>query len=322
MTIGKGYGSAIVFGATGFVGSYLIRALLKEDWQVWAVTRGPKHFIIPVSGQGLHWVTWNEIGNLFEADEQNNYKDIFVFHLAANLSVSESLDAPENFIRQNVGLTIKVVDFLRSLHFKPCVIYLSSDRVYGHASGLLSEEIRPNPIDPYGLSKYFGEEILRIMSLLYSLKVIIVRASNLYGPFQRPEQFIPSLFHRFWKGNKLISVGNLAVKRDYLFIDDLVHGLILLTSYSSNESFDVFHFANIVHHLEEVTSIFKLIAKNEYGREIGFSVDQNLMRSPKNELGDFVMTTEKALRELNWKPIISLHEGIETIFNQEVKLYA
>jgi len=234
--------TAVVFGATGFVGSYLIRDLLKKDWQIWAVTRGPREFIIPVSGKGLHWVTWNEIGTIFKDKAQENYENILVFHLAANLSVEESFEEPDQFICENVQLTLKVIEFLKILHFKPQVIYLSSDRVFGHSSGMVFEENRPEPIDPYGLSKFLGEEILRTLSLLYSFKVIIVRSTNLYGPFQRSPQFISSLFHQLWRRENNLVVGNLAVKRNYLFIDDLIHGLMLLAKYSSSDYFEIFSF--------------------------------------------------------------------------------
>ena len=67
---------AVIFGATGFVGSYLIRTLLEENWQVWAVTRGPKHLIIPVSDQGLNWINWDDTEYILK----DNVENIFVFH--------------------------------------------------------------------------------------------------------------------------------------------------------------------------------------------------------------------------------------------------
>ena len=81
------------------------------------------------------------------------------------------------------------------------------------------------------------------------------------------------------------------------------------------------HFSNIKYELKEIISIFKSIAKKEYGKEVDFSVDKKLLRPPKNELGDFTLNNKKAFRILNWKPNISLEEGIKMIFNKESKLY-
>lgn len=311
----------IVFGATGFVGSYLTQALLNKDYQVWAVRRDNSQFVIPVSGENLQCVTWDQIGDVFTTKDKKNWEDIVVFHLAADISVTNFLSSPERFIRKNVDLTFNVVKFLSRLKFQPRLIYLSSDRVYGDARGPLSEGTRTNPVDPYGLSKFFCEEILRIWSLLYSLEVLVVRASNLYGPFQRSSQFVPSLFHRFWKKKNVLEVGNLAVKRDYLYIDDLVTGLIYLAKYSSSLLFDVFHFASGLYFLEEVTSTFEDLAKQKFGRDISFSEDQGRIRPSKSELGDFMMSTKKANTYLGWSPVVSLRQGIEAVFDKEGEIY-
>ena len=279
----------IVFGATGFIGSHLISRLSKEKVRTFAITRNNKKFVMPDKINNISWVHWDDVVDTIKKNNKESLKNVTIFHLAAKISVSDSLHDPNKFISENLLITSYISDIISHLNHEPKVIYLSSDRVFGHAFGEIDEDVSPKPIDPYGLSKFFGEELLRLNSLQNLQRTLIIRASNIYGHFQKSNQFIPSLFKRFWKGEKTIKVGNLNVERNFLYIDDLVSGLVSTLYYKQKNNFEYFHFAGENCSLSEIVFLFSDYARHNLGIDIEFIENKTLVRKNVNELGDFFL---------------------------------
>ena len=313
---------AFVFGATGFIGSHLINRLSKEKVRTFAITRKNKKFVIPDKINNISWIHWDDVVDTIKKNTNESLNNLTIFHLASKISVSDSLHDPNKFIKENLLITSYISDMMTHLNHEPKVIYLSSDRVFGHAFGEIDENVSPKPIDPYGLSKFFGEELLRLYSLQNSQRVPIIRASNIFGDFQESNQFIPSLFKRFWKGEKTIKVGNLNVKRNFLYIDDLVSGLVSTLYYKQKKNLEYFHFAGENCTLSEIVSLFSDYARHNFGIDIEFIENKTLVRKNVNELGDFFLSTKKVKKQFDWECNISMKNGIEKIFKKEKNYFA
>lgn len=307
----------VIFGAKGFVAKYLIKSLSDKGHVIWGITRNAEKFSIKTITK-LNYLRWDDLDQLIDNDNID-WDDCTVFHFAANISVKNALDEPEIFINENMSLSLKVASFLKKLSFKPLLIYLSSDRVFGNVTGVITEEDVPKPVDPYGFSKFLGEELFQSWCRLYNLKLIIIRTSNLYGPFQKPIQFISSLYSRFWKGENRLTVGNLDVQRNYLYIDDLIDGILSFKNWKLENSYEVFHFANKLIPLEKVSRLFSSLAEEIYGRPLTFERSDQRVRSGKSELEDFILSYEKAERILSWTPKVDIENGMKKIFIEEGK---
>lgn len=307
---------SIVFGAGGFIGSHLINELTNKKYEVCAISRSkriPKHINL---SKYLNWVLWADAESQIE--EICKINDNFsIFHLSANIDYQQSINDAERFIEMNLKITFDIIKILRKSNFIGKMIYLSSDRVFGKKEGIIDEEENPAPIDNYGLSKFMSEEILKIFSYNNNSKLVIVRCANVYGSFQKSLQLLPSIFSQLRSGVENISVGNLDNSRSYIYIDDLITALIDLINYNLTVNHECFHFSNPPQKLSNLTKIISSLAIKKYNKKINFIKKNSLVRPNKSEIGDFILSTEKAKNQIGWNSNYSLESGIEQIFIKE-----
>lgn len=307
---------SIVFGAGGFIGSHLINKLINNRFEVWAVSRlktMPKHIR---SSKHLHWTSWSDIEDQVK-DICEISENISIFHLAANIDYQNSIDNPEKFIEMNLQLTFNIIRMLRELNFIGKMVYLSSDRVFGKKEGTIDEKEYPAPIDNYGLSKFISEEILKSFSYNNNNQLIIVRCANVYGSFQKSLQLLPSIFSQLSSGKEKISVGNLDNSRSYIYIDDLITALVDLINYKLTNNYEYFHFSNPPQKLNKLTNIISSLALERFNKKIDFIQEKSLIRPNKSEIGNFILSTKKAKKQIGWNSNYSLEAGIEQILIKE-----
>ena len=162
-----------------------------------------------------------------------------IFHLAAESHVDRSINKPFDFIKSNIigtyNLLSASLNFYKNLkvekkeRFK--FIHISTDEVYGSlgSDGCFSEYSKYDPRSPYSASKASSDHLVKAWHHTYSLPVLISNCSNNYGPWQYPEKFIPKIIFNAIKGNEIPIYGNGSNIRDWLFVEDHVDALILLS---------------------------------------------------------------------------------------------
>ena len=168
----------LVTGGAGFIGSNLVDELIKLGNEVIVLDNlstgkkeniNPKAKFIKADIRNLE-----EIRPAFEGIDG-------VFHLAAMPRVQFSIENPAETNEINVNGVLNVLIASRDAKVKK-VVYSASCSVYGNTEVLPTHEnIKPNPISPYGLQKYIGEEYCRLFSLIYGLKTVSLRYFNVYG---------------------------------------------------------------------------------------------------------------------------------------------
>lgn len=198
-----GTDSVLVTGGDGFLGRHLTARLRAQGLQVLAPSHG-------------EWdiVTGAVPGHAFDR----------VFHLAALSGIPDSWETPERFFRVNVSGTFKILEHCRSTG---CSLTYISGYVYGAPDVLpISEQSPVRPNNPYALTKQMAEGACRFYAEHYGLDVTVLRPFNIYGPGQSARFLIPRIIQQALDPNaKAVEVLDLAPRRDFVFVDDVVDAI-------------------------------------------------------------------------------------------------
>ncbi len=222
-----------VTGGAGFIGSNLTEALLKKGHRVRVLdnfSSGKKENLIFDKGYSTLEMIEGDIRDFTLC--QRVMKDIeYVFHQAALPSVQRSVEDPLNSNSVNVEGTLNILIAARDARVKK-VIYASSSSIYGDTPTLPKKEnMPPNPLSPYALQKYVGEQYCRLFFHLYGLETLSLRYFNIFGPKQDPTSIYSAVIPRFIdalvKGDPPIIFGDGEQSRDFTYIDNVVQANLL-----------------------------------------------------------------------------------------------
>ncbi|GJQ35665.1 MAG: NAD-dependent epimerase/dehydratase family protein [Anaerolineales bacterium] len=217
----------LITGAAGFLGSSLANHLAREGHQVRGLddlsTGDPKvlspdvHFTRgDVSDRPKLWTLLQDV-------------DV-VYHLAARVSVQESILYPRDYNTVNVGGTVALMEAMRDVGVKR-VVLASSGAVYGDMNdGSLKETDIPNPRSPYAVSKISAEHYVRTIGNLWNIETVSLRIFNAYGPGQHlPPSHPPVVLHylkQALRGGTLVAHGDGSQTRDYVYVDDVISAMV------------------------------------------------------------------------------------------------
>ncbi|HWY98386.1 MAG TPA: SDR family oxidoreductase, partial [Bacteroidia bacterium] len=210
-------GKVLITGSNGFIGKQLKKQLLTEGYEI---------------------AEFNSADGDISKTELS-FKGIDnVFHLAGKSFVPDSWKNPKAFYDVNVTGTLNVLELCRKTGAGLTFI---SSFVYGIPKYQPIDECHPvKPANPYGHSKMIAEEICKYYQESFNIKVTIVRPFNIYGAFQSEHFLIPIIIKQlFDKKQSKIEVLDLAPKRDYLFLDDLVSATVSLYKKSKTGIYNV-----------------------------------------------------------------------------------
>ncbi|HEX9012475.1 MAG TPA: NAD-dependent epimerase/dehydratase family protein [Anaerolineaceae bacterium] len=216
----------LITGAAGFLGSALSNRLAREGHQVRGLddlSAGDPQALSP------------EV--LFTRGDINDRPKLWtllqdvdcVFHLAARVSVPESVLYPREYNMVNVGGTVTLMEAMRDVGVHR-VVLISSGAVYGdQGSVALREDCIPNPASPYAVSKLAAEYYIRTIGTLWGIETVILRVFNAYGPGQRlppaHAPVIPFFLRQAAQSGTLVIHGDGSQTRDYVYVDDVVNAM-------------------------------------------------------------------------------------------------
>lgn len=225
--------NALVIGAGGFVGTYLIRHLLELGTYEVSATK--------IQGEALS-IDGTAVYTLDLADRAGidsllaKVRPDVIFHLAAVSSVALSWKKPQLVVDVNIKGTLNLLDAVRDSVFSPRMLLIGSGEEYGHVNVEnvpICEDTYLRPGNIYAASKAFQGMLGSIYAEAYDMDIVMVRAFNHIGPGQS-EIFVVSDFCRqvacIEKGlqEPVIRVGNLAAKRDFTDVRDVVRAYVML----------------------------------------------------------------------------------------------
>ena len=225
---------ALIVGAAGFVGSYLIQHLTTTyDWEIHATKLPNENLSVSdIHVHDLDILNMDEIRKLF-----TELKPDYIFHLAAQSSVALSWNNPQITVDINIKGTLNILDTIRSLDgYSPRILLIGSGEEYGYIlpdETPVNEQVTPRPGNIYAATKACQNMLGTLYYRAYGMQLIMVRAFNHIGPNQSPI-FVASDFCKqvaeieAGKKKPILHVGNLSAKRDFTDVRDVVHAYSLL----------------------------------------------------------------------------------------------
>ena len=223
---------AVVTGGAGFIGSHMVDLLLAEGFFVHIIDNfsgGHERNIEHFKDKGFIRVWSMDIRDL-KVDHEA-FKDCkYVFHFAGVGDIVPSISDPKEYMEVNVLGTTRVLECARRANIKK-LVYASSSSCYGLAETPTNEEHDINPMYPYALSKYQGEQAAFHWGKVYGLNVNSVCIFNAYGPRVRTTGAYGAVFgvflKQFLEGEPLTIVGDGSQQRDFVYVKDVVRAFYL-----------------------------------------------------------------------------------------------
>jgi len=322
--------SVLVTGAAGFIGSAVVRRLVKRGYAVVVLDKltysGRLESLRDVAESPHFRFVRGDIND--SALVQNLLEDHRVeglMHLAAESHVDRSIDGPAKFIETNVNGTFRLLqaalEYWRGLGSDERDAFrfhhVSTDEVFGDlplGEGLFTEETPYNPSSPYSASKAASDHFVRSWHRTYGLPVVLSNCSNNYGPYQFPEKLIPLVLLNAIEDRPIPVYSRGENVRDWLYVDDHAEALeLVLTCGKVGESYNIGGRAERTN-LEVVESICdsldakQPLAKGPRRNLITFVTDR-----PGHDLR-YAIDCSKVECELGWRPSRSFEQGLsETI---------
>ncbi|MGL3045502.1 dTDP-glucose 4,6-dehydratase [Acinetobacter pecorum] len=325
----------LVTGGAGFIGSAVIRHLVKEtEHQVLNVDKltyaGNLESLISISDHPRYHFSQTDICDhaaltrLFASFEPD-----VVMHLAAESHVDRSIDGPVEFIKTNIVGTYTLLEAARKYWQKLPEIkksrfkfhHISTDEVYGDLEGttdLFAETTPYLPSSPYSASKASSDHLVRAWHRTYGLPVVVTNCSNNYGPYHFPEKLIPLMILNALEGKPLPVYGNGQQVRDWLFVEDHARALYqVATQGIVGETYNIGGW-NEKQNIDVVKTICQILdeLKPQLNGERYESLITFVNDRPGHDLR-YAIDASKIERELGWKP----QESFETGIRKTVKWY-
>lgn len=287
----------LITGYDGFIGSNLTTFLKSKGYNVIGITNNSGNSPIKKIRKDITKIISKEIKE----------KIHYVIHLAAITDVDYCQKNPQKCFEVNVMGTQRILEIAHKKNAK--FIFLSSSHVFGKPLRIPIKEDDPKkPISIYGGSKLSGEILCDLYSKNYRMDISIVRLFSVYGKKINGNDVVSKIVNQLSNKN-IIKIGNTFPKRDFIYVDDVIHALYLilkktkgLNSYNigTGESYSISQICNM---------LSKILDK-----KITIKSLKNITR--KNDIKNIVADSSK-IRKLGWRPKISLNNGL-TILSQEI----
>ena len=301
-------------GGAGFIGSHLIKRLLREGEKVVCLDDFNDYYDPALKRANIQPFLQEEHFRLCQADIRDSkaLNKIFeagdiqaVVHLAARAGVRDSLNDPHLYAQVNINGTLNLLEEVKKKGVQK-FIFASSSSVYGLSDRIPFREDDPvdKPISPYAVTKRAGELLCYTYHRLYQLPITILRFFTVYGPRGRPEMAIYKFTRLIDEGREVPVYGDGKSERDYTYISDIVQGII--SALRKNFPFEIFNLAG--GKTVELRQMIPLIEKR-------LKKKVRIKCCPE-QAGDVRLTSADIVRArklLGYSPQVSLEEGIERL---------
>ena len=310
--------TVVVTGASGYIGSVLVDALVKHSCKVIRISRVdlvPLADTKTIKADIRNANTWAEI--VTQAD--------IIYHLAGNTSVYEAAKNPVESLNSTLLPLNHLIKAVKERQCKPRVVFASTATVYGLTSRHpVAETAEPRPTTVYDLHKLFAEQQINLATQHGLIDSVSLRLANVYGPSSSVSSaddrgILNKVTAMALQGKDLIVYGDGNYLRDYVYITDVVNAL-LLASVTPGLEGQVYNVASGVG--KTVKQAFELCARQA---EIVTGIPLKVIHAtwPTGialiEGREFAADISKYMAATNWNPSITLNEGIALLIAESLK---
>lgn len=312
----------LITGVAGFIGSHLAERLIQNKYRITGIDNLSNIYPDSLYKYNLSLLTkYNNFcfSKLDILDRKvidsliKKVKPNFIVHCAAKTGIRESLLNPLSYTNTNIIGTQTILEAIRLYSPETKTIILSSSSVYGIQDKLpLTESMSPNPISPYGFSKYAMELLAQQYYNLFNLKIVIVRPFSIYGPRGRINMAPFIAIKSAETGLPFVKFGyNDDNKRDWTYIDDFTDGILKIINKNLFQSYEIFNLGNSKPiGIDDFVRLIKKMTKLYLNKK--FQVIEK--PRPKSDISITFAHINKAKKLFNYSPKINLAEGLKKLF--------
>jgi nucleoside-diphosphate-sugar epimerase len=307
--------TAVVTGASGYIGTALVDALEKHSCKVIRVSRGdlmPLADTKTIKADVRNADTWAEI--VSQAD--------IIYHLAGNTSFYEAAKNPAESLISTLLPINHLVKEAQARQCKPRVVFASTATVYGLTPHRpVAETVEPMPITVYDLHKMFAERQIALATQQGVLDGVSLRLANVYGPSSSVSSaedrgILNKVTAVALRGRNLTVYGDGKYLRDYIYITDVINAFLLAgaTPNLGEQTFNVASGTGTT-----VKQAFEMVA-TQAGISVGRHVETNCVEWPTGvasiEFREFTADIKKYTNATGWKPLVNLRDGIALLVTE------
>ena len=303
----------LVTGAGGFIGSHLVERLLREGALVRALVRYNssgfwgwlQRYQGKVAQENIEVISGDVRDQKFIAEAVEGCE--IIFHLAALIAIPYSYQAPGSYVDTNVNGTLNVLMAAQSEGIR--VIHTSTSEVYGTPHSVPITESHPlQAQSPYAATKIAADKLAESFFCSFDLPVTVLRPFNTFGPRQSARAVLPAILTQLIAGKTEIRLGALWPRRDLTFVDDTVEGFLraAIRDEAIGRTVHLGTGRDI-----SIGDLVKLAIETLRVDAEVVSEDER-MRPEKSEVGELLSDPSLAAEILDWKPKVSLEQGIAT----------
>lgn len=303
-----------VIGSNSFSGSDFADLLLEDDNnEVIGISRSPEknNLFLPYNKHSNTNFTFYQMDLNRDLDEIlqlfDSFKPDYIVNFAAQSEVAPSWEYPEHWFQTNVVSLSRLMNGLKSRRYLRRYVHISSPEVYGTCIGKVTENAPLNPTTPYAASKAAADMFLFTLVKNYNFPMVMIRATNVYGPHQQLWKIIPRSAIYLNIGRKIQLHGGGAAVKSFIHIRDVSRGE--LSAMKHGRDGEIYHLSpdNSGY---SVCDVVQRICKAK-GRVFDKCIENIGERLGQDAA--YVIDSTKARIELGWRPQVSINNGIKEV---------
>lgn len=301
----------LVTGGAGFVGSHVVDTYITAGHDVIIIdnlSTGKKKNLNPdAKFYNADIRSRDTISKIFRKERPD-----IINHLAAQKSVQKSIQDPLHDADVNIGGLISLLENSIKYSIKKFIFTSTGGAIYGNTNIIPTPEThKPDITSPYALTKYTGEQYMKLYNRLYNVPYTILRPSNIYGPRQISEGengVVAIFFENIMKGNKstlyIFSDMKYGATRDFIYVDDVAQVNLLVLNKGDNEVFNIGTGKEVL-----ISDIYSTICEI-----VGKKSPAQKKSMQKGDIKRSGLAIKKAKKLLAWSPSIRLKEGLQRTY--------
>tara|TARA_Y100000389_G_C17459012_1_gene520271 strand:- start:693 stop:1712 length:1020 start_codon:yes stop_codon:yes gene_type:complete len=311
----------IVTGGLGFIGSNLVKLLIKKKFKVLNLDKisyaSNFYNLKDIADNKNYTFLKNDLSNEKKLKKIiNEFNPDCIFNLAAETHVDRSIENPRDFVFSNIISTFNLLNSLDDhLRKKPKFkfIHISTDEVYGDKVKGRSKENDPLlPSSPYAATKASSDMLIYSYFKTFNFPVIVTNCSNNYGPNQHPEKLIPKLIYNLIHKKDLPIYGNGKNSREWIYVKD--HCEALLKIYNKGKIGEFYNIgSNLNFNNLQIAKTLMKIANLKIKKNIKIKI-KFIKDRPAHDLR-YAINSQKIRKKLKWKDKTKLYRGLEETFD-------